>query len=485
MVTALVARRGQPLEQPFQLDKSTIQRIANPEKEEGPPEPEADALPPRAERLGWRYNVPHLNLVHVRKSGKSTSTDGMQRSNRIPPHANQDLSSTQLAALALFAAQQFKMKIPPEVWIDIAEFTLDHQEKEGPEHKRHDPVLSGGGYAVPTDHARGLRVHPGQPRRQRGCRHRIHDRLRHREPPHGQGGQRPHQAGPQALDGGGPGLTGPHRDLGRHRVARPQLVAVQNTNSRYGYPIYYLYSVEREQDLRGKELVGKHLWYRDGALELLKRIQKTKVRDPARLAGPRAGRRVLDDQLHARSQGRAGHLLRAALPEARHEGHGPRADHPRRRGARRQPVADDRQPPTSHPGRPEGPARRMAPPRPESAMARSLLRLLVVLPPLLALLVLSPAWSGDEDEPLDDSADTEVAFVEQVNRAIEQGVRWLIAKPTQATLGRVDIAHWGLIRGDRFYGGGEGEGYGHPVGADGALASTPSSSAAWTRSTRS
>jgi hypothetical protein len=97
-------------------------------------------------------------------------------------------------------------------------------------------------------------------------------------------------------------------------------------------------------------------------------------------------------------------------------------------------------------------------------MAR-FLRLLLVLPPLLALLVLSPAWSEDEDEPLDDSADTQVPFVEQVNRAIEQGVRWLIAKPTQATLGRVDIAHWGLIRGDRFYGGGEGEGYGHPVGA--------------------
>ena len=26
--------------------------------------------------------------------------------------------------------------------------------------------------------------------------------------------------------------------------------------------------------------MGKHLWYRDGALELLKRIQKAKVKDP-------------------------------------------------------------------------------------------------------------------------------------------------------------------------------------------------------------
>ena len=97
-------------------------------------------------------------------------------------------------------------------------------------------------------------------------------------------------------------------------------------------------------------------------------------------------------------------------------------------------------------------------------MARFPLRLLLLVPLLLALLCLSPGWA-EEDEPLDDSADGEIPFVEQVNQAIERGVRWLIAKPTRATLGGVNIAHWGLIRGDRFYGGGEGVGYGHPVGA--------------------
>ena len=280
LVTALVARRGQPLEEPFKLDKSMVKRIANPEKEEDPPAPDEDDLPPRAERLGWRYNVPSLNMVHMRKSGNSTSTDSMGRRNNPPPHANQDLSSTQLAALALFAAQQFKMKIPPEVWIDIAEFTLSCQEEDGPEHKRHDPVLTGDGYAVPTDKARGFMYIKGSPDGSEGvatgsmtaCG--IANLLMAKEA--------------SAMTKKGRKLwTTSNMDAKVHRAIWDGIAWLDrnwspftNTNSRYGYPIYYLYAVERAQDLRGKELVGKHLWYRDGALELLKRIKKAKVKDP-------------------------------------------------------------------------------------------------------------------------------------------------------------------------------------------------------------
>ncbi len=286
LVTALVARRGQPLEEPFKLDKSTIQRIANPEKEQGPPEPDEDQLPPREERLGWRYNTPNLNLVHMRKSSKGTSTDGMGRVVRIPPNANQDLSSTQLAALALFSAQQFKMKIPPQVWIDVAEFTLSCQEAEGPEHKRHDPVLSGGGYAVPTDHARGFVYIQGSPDNTEGiatgsmtaCG--IANLLMAKEA--------------SAMTKKGRKLwTASGLDAKLHTAIWDGIAWLdrnwspfRNTNSRYGYPVYYLYAVEREQDLRGKELVGKHLWYRDGALELLKRLKKAKVSDPIDTRAP-------------------------------------------------------------------------------------------------------------------------------------------------------------------------------------------------------
>jgi len=286
LVTALVNRRGQPLKEPFALDRSMIQRMADPEKEEDPPVPKEEDLPPREERLGWRYNVPSLNLVQIRKSGKSTSTDNCGRVCGIPPHANQDLSSTQLATLALFAAQQFNMKIPPEIWLDVAEFTLAQQEPEGPEHKRFDPVMSGGGYATPTDHARGFMYIKGSPDGSEGvatgsmtaCG--IANLLMAIEA--------------STLTKKGRKLwTESGLDSKVHTAIWDGLAwldlnwsSFRNTNSRYGYHIYYLYAVEREQDMRGKELVGSHPWYREGALELLKRLKPMKVRDPLDARAP-------------------------------------------------------------------------------------------------------------------------------------------------------------------------------------------------------
>ena len=56
------------------------------------------------EKQGWRYNTPELTLSRsggswIRKSNKGHI-------------ANQDLSSTQFAALALFSAQRFGVKVP-------------------------------------------------------------------------------------------------------------------------------------------------------------------------------------------------------------------------------------------------------------------------------------------------------------------------------------------------------------------------------------
>ncbi|MHC5012399.1 MAG: hypothetical protein ACYTG6_15890, partial [Planctomycetota bacterium] len=115
--------------------------------------PVADA--PADQRLGWRYNLKEIVL----KNGRQT-----QRFQSNPGHiANQDLSSTQLAALALFSAHQFGVKAPMEMWADVVEFTLSHQEEDGPEHRRHDPVYTEGGYATPIDHARGFMYIRGSP----------------------------------------------------------------------------------------------------------------------------------------------------------------------------------------------------------------------------------------------------------------------------------------------------------------------------------
>ena len=169
---------------------------------------------------------------------------------------------------------------PSEVWIDIAHFTLSCQEEDGPDHKRHDPVLSGDGYAVPTDKARGFMYIKGSPDGSEGvatgsmtaCG--IANLLMAKEA--------------SVMTKKGRKLwTKSNLDSEVHKAIWDGIAWLdrnwspfRNTNSRYGYPIYYLYAVERAQDLRGKELVGKHLWYRDGALEILKRIQKARVKDP-------------------------------------------------------------------------------------------------------------------------------------------------------------------------------------------------------------
>ncbi len=46
---------------------------------------------------------------------------------------------------------------------------------------------------------------------------------------------------------------------------------------RGGYHVYYLYSIERAMDLLGKKLVGKHVWYNEGAKELLSRQNRVKI----------------------------------------------------------------------------------------------------------------------------------------------------------------------------------------------------------------
>ncbi len=229
-----------------------------------------DGAAPEARR-GWRYNVPKLTL----SSGRSNWT----RDNRAPPHANQDLSSTQLGALALYSAHRFGVKAEPEVWWDILDFALSCQEESGPERKRHDPGYASGGYAPPVDHARGFMYIKGSP-----------------------DGSEGKATGSMTACGLGTLLIAKEviceTEKGRKRFLEAKLdkkvekavydalawldlnwSSFQNPHSQYGYHIYYLYSLERAMDILGKRLVGTHLWYPEGARKILDAGQSATVKE--------------------------------------------------------------------------------------------------------------------------------------------------------------------------------------------------------------
>ena len=251
MVSALVERRGMP--------------------------DDAAAAP---DKLGWRYNVPRITFGsgggRARGGGGSSST----RLVNPPPHANQDLSGTQLAALALYNAQRFGVDVDPQVWLDIAEFTLAHQEEEGPEHERHDPAYARGGYAAPRDHARGFAYLKGSPDRSEGkatgsmtacgmanllmCQDVL---ANHRKT------KRTYGTSPLAKQIE-VGIWDALAWLDLHWSS------FDNVDSHVGYHTYYLYALERAMDMIGKNLVGKRLWYQEGAVQLLKRQRAASVEVP-------------------------------------------------------------------------------------------------------------------------------------------------------------------------------------------------------------
>ncbi len=236
MVEALVERRGMPEEAPT----------------------------PEGSR-GWRYNMPI-----VKKSGGNRNwTRGKHRS---PPHANQDLSSTQLACLALFSAHRFGFKVDMKIWQQIIEFTLEHQEPDGPEHERHDPVYKDGKYAKPMDKARGFMYIKGSSDGSEGvatgsmsaCG--ITNLLIAREVLEKDSkGKKLLKKNPGLLKKIENGIWDGLAWLDRNWSP------FTNKNSKYGYHIYYLYALERAMDILNKKLCGTHLWYEEGAKAILGR----------------------------------------------------------------------------------------------------------------------------------------------------------------------------------------------------------------------
>lgn len=106
---------------------------------------------------------------------------------------------------------------------------------------------------------------------------------------------------------------------------------------------------------------------------------------------------------------------------------------------------------------------------PRAAALLALLALALLGPGARPGLAEDPPAKPDPNAPAvpsepDDGADDKVPFVEEVNRAIERGVVWLKAKPALFQMGGAQAAHWGLIKGERIYGGGDGPQYRHPAG---------------------
>lgn len=222
-------------------------------------------------RRGWRYNLKQRAWLKTAKQPKEKEFKVVAPE----PPADQDLSSTQLAALALYGARRLGVDpTKPALWVDIATFTLDNQEPEGPEHPRHDP---GGKGDAPLDHARGFAYSLGAPHASEGlatggmtaCGIANLVMARNVLTSSASGRARWKKLEARATKGIHDGLAW----LDRHwsPFVNPPAASTHSD-------IYYLYAMERAMDLLGKELIGKHVWYREGAEELLKRAKEAKVK---------------------------------------------------------------------------------------------------------------------------------------------------------------------------------------------------------------
>ncbi|MBL9086863.1 MAG: sigma-70 family RNA polymerase sigma factor [Planctomycetia bacterium] len=224
----------------------------------------------RAKTQGWRYQ-----LENDVKSA--------------PAGGNEDLSSTQLAALALAAAERCGIKTDSRVWSDIIAFTLRQQEPTGPAHPRAVVVGTAGGTGV-ADHARGFayirsdRLDPDEGAATGGmtacgiatlqlARYVLAQRQ-------DKGLARDAATIQQAIWDGLAWL-----DLHWSPYKNPQKRAINV------YHVYYLYCMERAFDLLGNHRLGPHFWYPEMAEQLLARQGKTGFWDSASTHKPRG---VLD-----------------------------------------------------------------------------------------------------------------------------------------------------------------------------------------------
>jgi hypothetical protein len=226
----------------------------------------AHLLKKRNGPLGWRYDhgSPH------------------------PSGVNQDLSSTQMAALALFAADRCGIKTDSKVWNDIITFALEQQDKDGPEADRAVAQDKSRKPDAPKKPGDADKERYGKPPadppvkdKARGFAYNRDEKLRKDEK---------ESSGGMTACGLGSILFARHILFNRNDklwAARDQKAVQQSIydglawlNSNFqplqnphggGYHVYYLYCVERAMDLIGAVRLGNHYWYMEMGQTLLGR----------------------------------------------------------------------------------------------------------------------------------------------------------------------------------------------------------------------
>ncbi|MGE0191414.1 MAG: hypothetical protein AB7T63_05155 [Planctomycetota bacterium] len=189
------------------------------------------------------------------------------------PGGPEDMSSTQLAALALMAAQRAGLRVDKDVWEDILAYSMAQQATEGPEVEILDPADRSKTYKA---RSRGFSYIKGD------------SDLRHALPSgsmtacalaniemaryslrSGKGGREAWDARPDAARVQAAlydGLAWLHAHWSPFANPQPG-----GRNDQGSYHIYYLYAVERAMDLLGLKAIDRHPWYSEMGQELLNR----------------------------------------------------------------------------------------------------------------------------------------------------------------------------------------------------------------------
>ncbi len=185
----------------------------------------------------------------------------------------QDISSTQLVTLGLFAAERCGLRVDPSVWVGVLRYAMQEQEDSGPEHPRAVYERPPKGKTTPssepppaaTDHARGFAYMHGaraaqysRPSGARtacglGCLMMARFSLMTRSP-----SVWARQDAPRVQQAVYDGLAW----LDQHWSAK------KNPEGE-SWDVYYDYCVERAMDLVGGWRIGKRFWYLEIAEHLL------------------------------------------------------------------------------------------------------------------------------------------------------------------------------------------------------------------------
>ena len=212
---------------------------------------------------GWAQTLVNLLIDKHEKRGWRYQVKGAPPT----PGGPEDISSTQLASLALFSAHRLGIKVKSNIWEDILSFSLDQQEDSGPEVEYEDPVTK-----KPSKwQARGFSY------------------LKEMSDPDFN-----HPVGSMTACGVGNLMMSRFilTDGGKKRAdwdKRPDAEKVQKAvndglawlianwspfdNPKKGnvdvYHMYWLYSFERMMDLIEMQRVGKHMWYSEMGQQIL------------------------------------------------------------------------------------------------------------------------------------------------------------------------------------------------------------------------